>query len=298
MDAELKRRVDALRRPLELAAADDFAGARQGDLGNVLRIACDRVLGHPLKLLDGLDGWRTTLARWEQLDETERAICIARGMRLLARIPRPVGATMERAIEAARVEAPTPTSVKVKPAEPAAAKLTKRGAKAPAPPPAPVPVVDPLAAPTHSLPGIGPAFAERLAEKGLVTVEDLLWTLPRRYDDVRDARPLGEVCAMPEGQRATFAAQVASSRMIFARGRRWAEVRLAGISVLDGGGALVRWFNVWAGIDKRMPPGARVVLSGVVRKRGGRTEFANPDILGIDIPTTQLGLNGQPAAPR
>ena len=58
---------------------------------------------------------------------------------------------------------------------------------------------DPLSAPTHSLPGIGPAFAERLAEKGLETVEDLLWCLPRRYDDVRDARPLAEVCRMEEG---------------------------------------------------------------------------------------------------
>ena len=52
------------------------------------------------------------------------------------------------------------------------------------------PVVDPLGSPTHSLPGIGPAFAERLAEKNLETVEDLLWCLQRRYDDVRDAKQL------------------------------------------------------------------------------------------------------------
>src|SRR5262249_20325035 len=55
---------------------------------------------------------------------------------------------------------------------------------------------------------------------------------------------------------------------------------------------LVRWFNVH-GIDKRMPPGSQVVLSGVVKKRAGRTEFANPDILGID---TGAGTNKPLAA--
>jgi ATP-dependent DNA helicase RecG len=150
-----------------------------------------------------------------------------------------------------------------------------------------------MAAPTHTLPGIGPAFAERLAEKGLATVEDLLWTLPRRYDDVRNAQPLAAVCELDEGQRATFVARVASSRMIFARGRRWAEVRLGGIELTDQANALVRWFNVFAGIEKRMPPGAQVVLSGLVRKRAGRLELANPDILGIELPD---GTAGKPMA--
>jgi ATP-dependent DNA helicase RecG len=164
--------------------------------------------------------------------------------------------------------------------------------------------VDPLAAPTHTLPGIGPAFAERLAEKGLTTVEDLLWMVPRRYDDLRDARPLAEVCAMAEGQRATFVAKVASSRMVFVRGRRWAEVRLGATDTRSGGLAhghgidaaqpaavLVRWFNVFAGIEKRMPAGCQVALSGIVRKRAGRVELANPDILGIEL---EVAGSGEP----
>ncbi|MDB4964143.1 MAG: box helicase domain protein [Myxococcales bacterium] len=171
----------------------------------------------------------------------------------------------------------------------AVAKPKRARAAAPAEPAEPI---DPLAALTHTLPGIGPAFAERLAEKGLVTVEDLLWLVPRRYDDVRDAKTLAEVDAMPEGTRVTFAAKVVSARMIFARGRRWAEVRLTSIDpsvqltafgVAPPVSAIVRWFNVWAGIDKRMPVDAVVALSGVVKKRGGRLELANPDILGIEI---------------
>ena len=130
-----------------------------------------------------------------------------------------------------------------------------------------VDVIDPLAAPVRSLPGIGPAFADKLAEKGLTTVEDLLWLVPRRYDDVRDARSLVEICALADGARATFVARVASARMVFVRGRRWAEVRVISVDEGSEASAVIRWFNVFAGIDKRMPVGCRVALSGTVRKR-------------------------------
>jgi ATP-dependent DNA helicase RecG len=266
VDPELKRRVEALRRPLELAAADNFSGVRKvSGLGHALRAACDGILTQVT--VEGLEGWRTTLARWESLDEHQQAVEVARGMRLIARMPR--AARPAEAVAGPAVLAPV-----------------EKPKAAPKPKVEPATSDDPLAAPTSSLPGIGPAFAERLAEKGLFTVEHLLWCLPRRYDDVRDARPLAEACALPEGVRATFVAKVASSRMVFARGRRWAEVRLGGIDRTDAS-ALVRWFNVFAGIEKRMPPGAQVVLSGVMRKRNGRTELANPDILGIEIPDAE-----------
>ena len=315
MDTELKRRVEALRRPLELAAADGFAGVRkvQG-LGHALRAACDGVLarsdgGAPIA---GLDTWRVTLARWEQLDEQQQAIEVARGMRLLARLPRPASAVPTRAAptfalpplpaSAPAVEAapppvePAPAAAPVKPrversavaATPAQARLAAAAAAA---------VFDPLAAPTTSLPGIGPAFAEKLAEKGLTTVEDLLWMVPRRYDDVRDAMPLVRAVAIPEGERATFVARVASARMIFARGRRWAEVRLGNVDASQPASALVRWFNVFAGIEKRMPVGSQVVLSGIMRSRASRIELANPDILGIELGPA-LGADDGSAAAR
>jgi len=353
VDAELKRRVEALRRPLELAAADNFAGVRRvHGLGHVLRIACDQVIAKAP--VDGLAQWRAQIDGWEQLDETQQAVAVAKGMRLLARIPRPAGATIERQIQRALPVPQRPSSPSPEPAAQAgqagqaqlaigttpagaakrtavpkratAAKPTTAASEASnatatsaasnatkskparAAKPAAVETEDPLAAPTYSLPGIGPAFAERLAEKNLVTVEDLLWCLPRRYDDVRDAKALAEVCAMPEGERATFTAKVTSSRMVFARGRRWGEVRLEAVGEREASGgnvlgdrasAVVRWFNVFAGIDKRMPPGATVVLSGLVKRRNGRPEFANPDILGIEVPApAQPALGSAAAAPK
>ena len=304
MDAELKKRVEALLRPLELAAADNFNGVRrvQG-LGHALRNGCDGVIAR--SPLEPLIAWRAVLSGWEQLSEDQQAVEVARGMRLLARFPRsPVEFRASRALPrsaavpqrpaaspppptspAARRADPEPTERDDQTASPSRSADAPRGGGATRrkkPEPEPV-VEDPLAAPTTSLPGIGPAFAERLAEKGLDSVEDLLWLVPRRYDDVRTAQPLAAACALEEGQRATFAARVVSAKMIFARGRRWGEVRLA-----DSGGppalATVRWFNIFAGIDKRMPPDAIVVLSGVIKKRNGHTELANPDVLGITLP--------------
>ncbi|HEY1815257.1 MAG TPA: ATP-dependent DNA helicase RecG [Kofleriaceae bacterium] len=268
MDVELIRRVEALRRPLELAAADNFRGVRKiAGLGSALRAACDNVLAKAPN--DALVGWREILARWELLGEDQQAVEVARGMRLVARFAKPAS--------------PKP---KLEPAKSVAALLPK---SSPSPSPK-SPTEDPLALPTDTLPGIGPAFAERLAEAGLETVEDLLWCLPRRYDDVRDAVPLARLAELPDGTRVTFVAKVATSRMIFARGRRWAEVRLGAVDVTAPASAIVRWFNVWAGIEKRMPAGSQVTLSGVVRTRAGRLELANPDILAIELAPDQLSL--------
>ena len=352
MDAELKRRVEALRRPLELAAADGFAGVRTvRGLGHALRAACDGVLAQvaarrSIAPITGLDSWRVTLGRWEQLDETQQAVEVARGMRLLARLPRPAVApplptptfTLPPLPAAAvapnpAAATPSPKAIAVPPnaaaAPPNAAAVPPKAAAAAVPPKAaaaspnaaaaspkpprapkaataaaagggaaePADPIDPLAAPTHSLPGIGPGFAEKLAEKGLTTVEDLVWLVPRRYDDVRGARPLAEVVGLQEGQRVTFAARVASARMVFARGRRWAEVRLGSVDISQPATALVRWFNVFAGIDKRMPPGSRVTLSGALRLRGGRVELANPDILAIELDDDAAGDAARRAPP-
>ncbi len=280
MSAELERRVEALRRPLELAAADGFKGVQKvKGLGHALRAAVDALL--PVSQLEGLSEWRATLTGWEKLDELTQAMEVARGMRLIARVPRrelkaaPTGPTV---LEPALKKSGTPhpadrTPVKEHPNAPGAVDAK----------PKPKSVEwsgDPLAAPTSTLPGIGPTIAVRLAERGLSTVEDLLWTLPRRYDDVRGAGSLTEACQLEDGQRATFTANVISSRMIFARGRRWADVRVGDLTTA----VTIRWFNVYSGIEKRMPPGARVVLSGVIKRRGGSVEFANPDILGIELP--------------
>ncbi|MEZ4358825.1 MAG: helicase-related protein [Kofleriaceae bacterium] len=173
--------------------------------------------------------------------------------------------------------------------------------------------LDPLAAPTDSLRGIGPAFAARLAERGLSTVEDLLWLLPRRYQDLRAVPTLAEALAraadVTAASRLVFVAQIRSARMVFARGRRWAEVRLGSPEEPSASPRLlVRFFSLWAGLEQRMPVGARVVLAGAVRDgvaAGRLIEMANPEILELLVepgpPTPRIAtsypdVRGVPAA--
>ena len=53
--------------------------------------------------------------------------------------------------------------------------------------------------------GIGPRFAEILLEKGIATVEDLLYYLPFRYEDRLNPRGIGELRA---GEMASIIADV------------------------------------------------------------------------------------------
>ncbi len=53
--------------------------------------------------------------------------------------------------------------------------------------------------------GIGPRFAEILLEKGISTVEDLLYYLPFRYEDRLNPRGIGE---LRPGEMASVIAEV------------------------------------------------------------------------------------------
>ncbi len=140
---------------------------------------------------------------------------------------------------------------------------------------------DPLSAPASTIKGIGPTLAAALAERGLTTVEDLLWLVPRRWLDARELSELDTALAgATTGDRVGARAVVTSARMIRARGRSWGEVRFAAAAARPAI-LTVRWFNVFGGLDKRFPLGAEVALSGVVKKRGTAWEMANPDVLAV-----------------
>lgn len=146
------------------------------------------------------------------------------------------------------------------------------------------------------LPGIGPKLAERLAERGLDCVADLLWLTPRRYDDVRQVKELSAALAGAEpGERVTAFGTSVSCRF-FRRGRRrWVDLRLSGErrDLL-----VVRWFHAHPGMAKRFPRGSRVALSGRLSVRGGQHEMANPDVLGVRMPDGTLRDTPQKIIPR
>lgn len=153
----------------------------------------------------------------------------------------------------------------------------------------------PLHASTESLPGIGPALAERLADRGVHTVEDLLWLVPRRYDDVRSLRGLDELLRDPPlGERVALVGRIRSVRYV-RRGRRgWVDLRMHD----PEGSLVVRWFNAHAGMSKRFSEGGQVALAGRLSERAGICEMANPDVLFTESPEGERKVNVEGIIPR
>ncbi len=136
----------------------------------------------------------------------------------------------------------------------------------------------PLHQGTASLSGIGPKMAANLAERGIETVEDLLWLVPRRYDDVRDVAELTQILAKPPiGERVVLIGSIHSVRFV-RRGRRgWIDMRMHCVE----GTLTIRWFGARAGMCSRYEEGGRAVLAGKISERAGNCEMTNPDVLAL-----------------
>jgi ATP-dependent DNA helicase RecG len=123
------------------------------------------------------------------------------------------------------------------------------------------------------LKGVGPRRAGPLASAGLVTVEDLLYHLPFRYEDRRAFASIAELSG--GGGERTVEATVTSSRLIRTRRRGFTifEVLLAD----DSGSIRGVWYNQ-PYLVRVLVEGRRVVLFGRAgRDRSGRPVLENPD---------------------
>ena len=128
-----------------------------------------------------------------------------------------------------------------------------------------------LNAPMTVLPGVGPRHAQTLSRLGLVTLRDMLYYFPRRYDDYSKLKPINRLWY---GEEVTVIGTVQS---ISSRQLRGSSSYLVEAVVSDGTGALrVTWFNqVW--IAKRLRSGAHIVLSGKIDQYLGRLVMNSPE---------------------
>jgi ATP-dependent DNA helicase RecG len=109
---------------------------------------------------------------------------------------------------------------------------------------------------------------------GLRTVRDLLFHLPRRYDDLREMSNLGDLVWVADGTPVTARVRVVAIRVepTFRRRVQRTVAQLAD----DTGDAEATWFGRRF-IERRLRPGDRVVVSGRVRQFGRRLTFDNPE---------------------
>jgi ATP-dependent DNA helicase RecG len=127
----------------------------------------------------------------------------------------------------------------------------------------------PLSHELVTLPGVGPALAEKLGRLGLYRVEDLLFLLPARYEDRTELKRLGELRA---GERALVSGEVLLAETVF-RGRRNLLVRIG-----DGSGQLtLRFFHFSSSQQGQFQPGARLTCYGEARKAPSGLEMIHPE---------------------
>src|SRR4051794_22484179 len=109
---------------------------------------------------------------------------------------------------------------------------------------------------------------------GLATVRDLLFHLPRRYDDLREMRKLGDLAWVEDGEVISARVRVADIRVEASFRRRVQRT----IAVLedDTGSIDATWFGRRY-IERRLHPGQQVIVSGKVKHFGRKRTLDNPD---------------------
>ena len=126
-------------------------------------------------------------------------------------------------------------------------------------------------------------MAGRLEQLGIVTLQDLLFHLPHRYQDrtrrlsIRDLRP---------GDEASIEADVLSSEIRFAR------KRMLLVHVSDGSGVLtLRFFHFSASQQNALSEGTRLQIFGEVRWSNAGLEMIHPEYKRVQAMATELTMD-------
>lgn len=127
--------------------------------------------------------------------------------------------------------------------------------------------------PIQFVKGVGPKLGSVFRSRGVETVKDLLFFLPRTYED---RSKIFKISHLIEGVKATVSVTVLSQRQIPLRkfGRSMLEVQCS-----DNSGVLsLKWFYPPRGLEKRLLPGAKLLVTGKVKNFLSRPEIIHPEL--------------------
>jgi ATP-dependent DNA helicase RecG len=128
-----------------------------------------------------------------------------------------------------------------------------------------------LATPLQFLKGVGPRRAADLENAGLVTIEDLLYRFPTRYEDRSRLQP---IASLKPGQAVSVAGRVLACGL---RSTRRANFKIFEAAIDDGTGSLrAVWLNQ-PFLQTVFMRGQHVVLYGAIEMRGSVSlQLTNP----------------------
>ncbi|MFY8327710.1 ATP-dependent DNA helicase RecG [Pseudoalteromonas sp. ZZD1] len=133
--------------------------------------------------------------------------------------------------------------------------------------------------PITELKGVGPKMAERLKKLGIITVQDMLFHLPLRYEDRTRIYAINE---LQPHSHVSIEATIETSQITF--GKR----RMLVCQVNDGTGRLtLRFFNFSAAQKNAMSGGKVIRCFGEIRRGRVGFEMTHPEYSISDTPSEQ-----------
>lgn len=137
-------------------------------------------------------------------------------------------------------------------------------------PPKPVRDLD-FQAPITVIKGIGEKKQQALERLGIQSINDLLYTFPRRYDDYSKLKPIGNLWY------GEFVTVIGSVESVSSRVVRSGKMKIVEALISDKSGAIrATWFNQpW--IENQLKKAKQVVLSGLVEQYLGRLVMNSPE---------------------
>ena len=133
-----------------------------------------------------------------------------------------------------------------------------------------------LKSPVQYVKGVGPKLSEILSRKGVFTIEDALYFLPRTY---LDRRRFAKIAHLRDGEEATLMGVITSTGKVAS----FKKKNMFEIAVDDGSQILIaKWFHYsspyQAMLKNKFKVGQKVILSGKVVNFRFQKEIHHPDI--------------------
>ena len=137
-------------------------------------------------------------------------------------------------------------------------------------PPKPVLDLD-FKAPITTIKGIGEKKQQALERMGVQSINDLLYTFPRRHDDYSKLKPIGSLWY------GEFVTVIGSVESVSSRTVRSGKMKIVEALISDKSGAIrATWFNQpW--IESQLKKAKQVVLSGLVEQYLGHLVMNSPE---------------------
>jgi ATP-dependent DNA helicase RecG len=153
---------------------------------------------------------------------------------------------------------------------------------------APPPRLSP-STPVAQLAGVGPGKAQRLERLGILTVRDLLYHLPRRYEDTRAVTPVAQL-RVGDVQTSHVTIRNVSMRTTTMRRPPYKRMVLVEASLVDDGAvAGAVWFNQ-PFLNQQLHSGLELLVSGKVQRSRTGLSFRNPVFERVGREQRHVGL--------